>query len=454
MLSSFVLASDPLELEVVDSTSGAFPTEEAVFIIKVSNNMGKADKFRVYVDPVGVAPFSEIFDAATFNKSDLELNAFSSELVELRVKTSENVVPSVSYGLTLFAKSTIDSSIRAEKDLTIRVIKPESVVKIEAFDFKIKPKDEIELKFSFKNLLKNDFPKAEVYVSSDFLEYRTSMRIAPHQSREDVFTIPMDTSAVAGKHTVSVRVYDGQTVIGILEYEVAIVESESVGENVKHSTFILDRVTTVVKSNDGNVPVEEVYQFRLNPIKRLITGFDPEPDVKGKNTIWRFNLKPGEEEVIVITERYNYMALVVLVLALLAGLVHYWTKKDIEVTKKVFRFKDDKGIGEVKVMISIHNKSRNVFRNVKIIEVIPGLIKPTGDFGTLKPSKNMVGDKIRSLIWTLPILDKGEERILTYKIKPSLNIVGRVVLPATLIKFVKKNKNYEVRSNVLGLESE
>lgn len=454
ILSSLVSAVDPLEIEINAVCDEAIPTGEAVFEVVVRNNLNKQDRFNVYEDPVGVAPFSDIFEKVSFNESNVVVDAFDFRLIEMKIGVTKNVMPNRNYAINIFAKSLTNSNVRTKEQVIVRVIKPENVILIEPKTLELSPGDNAELEFKFENILRQDFERVEVYVTADFLEFQQTMRIAPHQIRTDKFVIPMTEIAVAGEHVVNVRVYDGQTIIGEKDFSLYVRSAENVEEKIEHSKFLLNKIIKVIKTNDGNVLAEEVYQFRVSGFKRLITGYKPEPTLTGRNLIWRFDLEPGESFTIIIEEKYNNIALIVIILLLLGGVVYYWTKKDICVEKKVYRIGDEKGIGEVKIMLTVANKTKFVFRNVKVVDIIPGLIKPVGDYGTLKPNKNMVGDKIRSLMWTLPVLDKGEERILTYKVKPTLNIVGRVVLPGAMVKYVKKGKDCAVKSNSVILESE
>ena len=55
----------------------------------------------------------------------------------------------------------------------------------------------------------------------------------------------------------------------------------------------------------------------------------------------------------------------------------------------------------------------------------------------LKPSRMISADKTHSLLmWNLEVLDPYEERLLTYKLKSQLNIVGNMRLPSSKVKFL------------------
>ena len=60
----------------------------------------------------------------------------------------------------------------------------------------------------------------------------------------------------------------------------------------------------------------------------------------------------------------------------------------------------------------------------------------TKEFGTLKPDHMQKGSNNIRLIWNVPSLEIGEERIFSYKVKSKIDIVGSLVLPAAAVHFV------------------
>ena len=57
------------------------------------------------------------------------------------------------------------------------------------------------------------------------------------------------------------------------------------------------------------------------------------------------------------------------------------------------------------------------------------------------------------MVWNLPTVEPYEERIITYKIKSKLSIVGGLTLPAAYLKYKPRNGREQIiLSNKYSLE--
>ena len=105
----------------------------------------------------------------------------------------------------------------------------------------------------------------------------------------------------------------------------------------------------------------------------------------------------------------------------------------------------------------LRNRGPDLIENLTLTDLIPSL----GDYvdekrvGTLSPSKVIKHQQKGTLLrWEFEALDPFEERIITYRIKTKMTVVGGFNLPPGKIRFVtKKGTERIVRSNrfLLGL---
>ena len=109
------------------------------------------------------------------------------------------------------------------------------------------------------------------------------------------------------------------------------------------------------------------------------------------------------------------------------------------------------GISEMKIIIHLKNRTSDVVNNIFISEKIPrlGELIKESYLGTLEPSKILIHEKRGTIVkWELPSLEPFEERIITYRIKSKLSIVGGIRLPPTRVKFdTKKGRERIIFSN-------
>ena len=74
--------------------------------------------------------------------------------------------------------------------------------------------------------------------------------------------------------------------------------------------------------------------------------------------------------------------------------------------------------------------------------------------GSLHPEKIVRHAKKGTLLkWNLGDMEKGDERVLSYKVKSRLTILGSFTLPAAVCKFAVKTKHRVVYSNRLRMST-
>ena len=97
------------------------------------------------------------------------------------------------------------------------------------------------------------------------------------------------------------------------------------------------------------------------------------------------------------------------------------------------------GISKIKVAIYLRNRTSKPVSDVVLIDKIPTIANLLVDdsVGIVKPQKVIHGKSRKTLLkWNLGSLEPFEERILTYKIKSKLSIVGGLGLPPARVKFL------------------
>jgi hypothetical protein len=69
------------------------------------------------------------------------------------------------------------------------------------------------------------------------------------------------------------------------------------------------------------------------------------------------------------------------------------------------------------------------------------------DIGTIQPIKMIADEKGATLLrWEIPEIEPYEERIISYKVKARLKVLGNFSLPPALAKFKSRSAELKVRS--------
>jgi hypothetical protein len=147
---------------------------------------------------------------------------------------------------------------------------------------------------------------------------------------------------------------------------------------------------------------------------------------------------PGDEVTIEITKNYRF-AVYTLIIMIIIIILYYQLRSPVVVKKDaVGNEPSHDGVSEFKVKVLIKNRSQKPVENVKIIEMIPSLalLVKEAAIGTVEPTKIIRNDSKGTLVrWDINYLEPFEERIITYRLKSKLNIVGGLTLQATKVKF-------------------
>jgi hypothetical protein len=87
----------------------------------------------------------------------------------------------------------------------------------------------------------------------------------------------------------------------------------------------------------------------------------------------------------------------------------------------------------------VRNKTSHEIRDVEVRDFIPSIARVVEKFDTLKPRiKSTEGGT--ELRWSFDSLKARDERVLTYKIRPVVDVVGNLNLPHAHVKYSDRKK--------------
>jgi hypothetical protein len=175
-------------------------------------------------------------------------------------------------------------------------------------------------------------------------------------------------------------------------------------------------------------------------------------DDKGRGFAFDIALEAGASTSVAITTDWTPLVIIIVVI-ILAIIIYYIGRSPLVVKKSaVVIATDSEGLTDVKVLIEIRNRSGNVIKNVKLLDKIPRIVHLTEErgVGTLRPAEIVRHDQSGTLLrWNIHELDRFEERVVSYKIRSKLSILGRLHLPVAIVKFEKKpGRVRSTKSNV------
>jgi hypothetical protein len=181
----------------------------------------------------------------------------------------------------------------------------------------------------------------------------------------------------------------------------------------------------------------------------FITG-SPEPSKETGALVWEVPMAAGGTAELLIT--YNYRPLFwIFLVALIVLIAYYVFRSPVSASKRATVIASHEGgITELKVVIELVNRGSKVARHVKVMDLAPRLADVEKDFKEtiLSPSKIVPHEHTGTLIrWDIDMMEPREHRILTYKMKTKLQVIGGMTLPVTAVNYLIDGQERETVSN-------
>ncbi|MFH1331731.1 MAG: hypothetical protein ABIH63_00395 [archaeon] len=461
MLSSFIVCAEDIVVTHQALTEKVYPGETAKFRLMITNTQ-RDDTFVISKDPLGYAPFSPYFRDVLINPDILVIAAHDTGEAIVEVNLLDDIEPGRNYKTIIRIKSRTTDE-RIEYPIAITVLPPENPIKVELdFPEAVMPGKEYTYKLKLKNTANMILAPINTYVTTNFFDQDfTNKRLYPHQEmymtdegKEDIkFKLKPDEKP--GKYSVSISVYKSEKLMGKLTKMFDVVGNPDIEEKIATESEFLIRTIKVSKTNKGNVIATERYEFPISRFQRTLTKFDPEPIVGESKVEWMVDIPPGETRTITITTDYRPFVYSIIVLMIILIIVVWKIKRSIGISKHVIKVRGKGGeILGMKILLHVKNRTGNKITDIKVIDILPSVLKTAQEFGTLKPNQIQKGERSSRLIWNIESLEGGEERLLSYKVEPSLQIFGTVILPPAMMRFRKGKTVMDKKSNSLVVYAE
>ena len=218
----------------------------------------------------------------------------------------------------------------------------------------------------------------------------------------------------------------------------------------------LKKIRTLEVRNTGNVRNTQVVKDPISLWMLPIIRSEGKSDViDGQRYLtWEVALSPGEAVNIPVTINYRIFVYVLIAL-ILFGVFYWYVQSPLSLQKAALTSRGDEGtLSEIKITLELRNHTSKPVRNVTITDLVPSIanIDKSLELGTLKPQETKQAKNGIKVVWHLAELDAHEQRLITYKIKAKLNILGTFSLPRAEVDFDrKKGQHRKAYSNIFRL---
>jgi hypothetical protein len=441
LFAGCALAATPLPLGVQYSQikDTIYANESAYYQVNITNFNDFADRVQMYT----INPYWDIFPTI------INVGAQDTSIISLEITPLANPIYGPQF-VPITIKSLTDQNPMVQNfyiylkpsNETVKKYVTNVVMEVH-MPSEVDPRESLSLEVYMRNRNPLDIQELKILVTSALFtkEYKTNLGPLEEKTNQILFA-DLDKYQAPGVYPITIQLIVDNKTVADSQREILVKSYADVTREDTRTKSLFSTTDKITLKNDGNYEATKSITLEKNFFERIFTTTSLAYTVgndNGKSIItWDVPLKSRETYTITVTT--NYIVLVIIVILIVLGTISYFVfRSPVLLFKraKIVSSTED-GVSEIKVKLHIKNRSGKTIRNIKIIDKYPKIVQMEEDssLGTMKPTKMLSSDKTHSLLtWGLDVLDPYEERLLVYKLKSRLNIVGNVSLPSAKIKF-------------------
>lgn len=436
----------------------------AEFNVTITNNMRFDDTFRIkFSDDV---EWTILTDPLTYKFSEFPLRVGESAKFLVKIRAS----PSASLGynvyvirLNVFAKATGNEQTAhltygygpqflTPKEYAALVIASVDVPAV------VDPRGAMQIRVHLRNKNPLNITDLLITAKSAIVDQEVEVNLGPLEEKDVYITQELNPLESPKQDTLIIEITRAGETIVSLERGFEVIAYSMFKKTTEEKKALLKNTYVINVVNQGNQRTTNFIRHPTSFGKALFSGSEPDArlvKLNGNRFLeWSLELGPNESAQIRIVE--NYWPIVFVLLLIIVTVVLYFVLRSPIVVRKSAMIVTTKegGISGLKIVLNIKNRSNKLVGEVKLVDSIPNIAVVDKDFGvgSLEPEKVVKHAKKGTLLkWNIGDMEKGEERVLSYKVTSRLTILGSFSLPAAVTKFVAKGKEKIAYSNRLRI---
>ncbi len=406
---------------------------------------------------------------ANTNPSSVELSGINFEGKETKSFNVElkpmKILPGSIYSIELnFESENYDFEDRVVFQVYYDVIplnrSYQTLLKIENVDYPVNldPRNEFIVKVDVRNFFPKDEDDIIARVKSPVFDFAEEFDIGSNVKKTVTISKKLDSKLKPQFFSFQVVLErNGTNIASIGNLPLRISSYEDIEKSTNSSSFFLKSRETRIYKNNGNDVYESVVKIPVNFFSKMFISANHEEgyfirDKGGQFLAFDLELEPEEEYVLIITRNYRSIFFILVGIGVIFGL-YFVFRSPVVVNKKAHILTTKEGgIRDMKVIISVKNRSHREVRDVEISEIVPKIAEVNLDLpvGTINPTKVVKNEYRGTLVkWEIEKMDRLEERIISFVIKSKLSILGNLRLKPTYVSFTDLNKRRRVKSREL-----
>ncbi|MBI3036001.1 hypothetical protein HYY71_06800 [Candidatus Woesearchaeota archaeon] len=431
--------------------------EVAEFEINIQNNLDMDEEFTI--KKAGY-PFWDMYTKPLQNPITLKVPAQSAASIKLfvdplyitSVDTYTLDIGIVKQSTGQEQKAPVTVGIKSTDPLIGGYI-PTVLTSTSIFPEQIDPREEFTIKIILNNQNIIDYPNLTIKIESNHFKDELHYPLGPKEDKTIEVTKRLDAMTLPQEDRMIIAVFkDGRLIVSPIVNEFKIKEYSTQEEIPKEQSFLKIRKGIRVKSN--NPDYEGTIKIETAPLKNLLLTTYPRAKTLKENgkyyMAWQIELDKDRTMIVYTTENYRPI-IIIIALAAVAVALYFLFRSPVVVRKGVSNVgMSEGGISEAKVVVRVKNRSANQITNIDVMDNLPHIVHVEKELsiGSMQPHAVLRHPKGGIVIkWVIEALEPGDERVLSYRMKSRLAILGEFNLPAATARAKIGNKVVISNSN-------
>ncbi len=325
-------------------------------------------------------------------------------------------------------------------------------------DEKVLPGEATSIKLLLENRNPKNLADLTVRMQSEMEEFSKEVTIdlPPLQEKLIQFTVTPDKFRQPKDYVVFFIFEHNGKQVQVTPKKISVISSSpDFSKEVSAEMKYLKRTGVLKVTNMGNVKNSQTVVMPIGFWQSIFTfsDGDVESTDAGRFVTWDITLSPEESIDLPFTTNYRVFVYILSLVLLVLGF-YYGVKSPLVLHKKAVAVKSgDSSLSELKVTLELMNRSKKQIKDIEIIDFVPAIanVEKSLELGTLRPKEIKHTKRGTKVHWVLAELDAHEHRLITYKVKAKLNILGTFSLPRGTVEYKSRKKKKKAYSNTFRL---
>ena len=446
------VSSAPIKNEIT-------PAEYATFSLTITNKEGQTQTYNLYSLQSGQ---SWNVDPFPLKDKVIVLESGHSYTTTIRAKALQDLSPGI-YFVHLTVQGDKSEPHTEELKIYLKAKDPLDylpTIRVNVdMDEKINPNEPLSIKLFLENRNPLNLNDLKIRIETEIPEFQKEVNVElPPQGKKTVeFSIVPNPYTQPKEYTLFFVFESKGEAVKVIEQKIEILSLLPPFEvtPTEEMTY-LKKLRTLTVRNTGNVRNTQQVKDHVSLWMFPIIKSDGQSEVidSERYLTWEAELGPNESVEIPVVINYRVLVYVLAVLLLL-GIFYWYVQSPLSLQKTAVTMRGDEGtLSEIKITLELRNHSSKPIKNVTVTDIVPSIanVDKSLELGTLKPQETKHAKNGTKVIWSLAELDAHEHRLITYKIKAKLNILGTFSLPRAETEFErKKGQHRKAYSNIFRI---